>query len=258
MPLSDYTLRIIHDLKTGASRFGNGTVTESVSTEVNEFPESILYEMSLDVTFKVWQDQANITAFEFNPSVCTLWGRPQESGLDRVQLGQTTVSAAAGEVTITVAKDLIPSSWASYSNVVLLLDIDGLKRTKIAQTISIIAPDLPASTGGVSSGDYGVDTETLTSETTISNVAGWRTYFLDSSAGAFTVHLPDPGTHAGQKIELLHIAGANDVTIDPTTFELDGATDDVPMALDDRLDLREYVPSVGTAAWFNFKVIQLS
>ena len=258
MALSDYTLRIIHDLKTGATQFGNGTVDGTVKTEVNKFPDVLMYGVSLAVTFKIWQDQTNSEAFEFNPSTCTLYGRPQSSGLDSVQLGQTAVSGAAEEVTITVAKDLIPSSWASFDNVALILDIDGTLRTKVTQGIRVIAPDLATADGGTTSADFGIDSPTLTAETTLTNVAGWRTYFLDSTAGAFTVHLPTPGSNAGQKIEFLHVAGANDVDIDPGIYELGGATGDVPMQLDDRLDLREYVPAVGTAAWFNFKVKQLS
>jgi len=256
MARSQLTLRIVHDLKTGATQFGTGNVNGAVSFEVNEFPEVLIYGVSMSVTFVVWTDQANADAFEFDPSTCTLYGRPLESGIDRVQLGQTVVSSTANEVTIAVGKDLIPASWASYSDIALLLDIDGTLRTKIYQRISIVAPDVTPESG-VSSGDYAPYTATLTSDTTLTNVVGSRTYFLDSTAGAFTVHLPVPGSHPAQKIEFLHIAGANDVNIDPATYEIDGSTDDVPMILGDVLDVREYVPSVGAANWKNFNVTAL-
>jgi len=254
MAMDGYELQIVHDLKTNVSQFGDGTVNDSVSTEVNEFPEVLIYGVSLDITFLLWQDQANSTAFEFNPSTVTLWGRPLESGLDPTQLGQTVVVAPAASVTVNVAKDVIPASWASFEQINLLLDISGAKQVRVQQNITVIAPNLASSDGGITSGAYAIDTTTLTSETTITNVAGWRTYFLDSTGGAFNVHLPTPGSNAGQKLEFLHIAGGNSVNIDPGTYAIEGSTDDIVMANGDRYDLREFIPSVGNASWKNFDV----
>ena len=251
--MDDFKIRIIHDLKSGATKFGNGTVRSDVPYEVNKFPDLFIEGSSFEIEFIIYQDQANDKAADLSSSICTLYGRPLGSGIDKLSLGSAS-GAATGRVTITIAKDTIPATWATFETIGLLLDCVGAaERIQLYQGVEIIAPMESTSEGAVSSSDYKLWTATLTTNTTLSGVVGRRLYYLDSSGGAFTVDLPTPGANAGQQIEFLHVDGSDSVNINPGTYEIDGSTDDIVTLPNDAYDLREYVPTVGAARWRNFK-----
>jgi len=255
--MDDFKIRIIHDLKTGATKFGNGTVRSDVPYEVNKFPDLFIEGSSFEIEFIIYQDQTNQKAADLSSATCTLYGRPLGSGIDKLSLG-SAAGAATGHVTITVPKDTIPTSWASFESMGLLLDCVGTsERIQLYQTAEIIAPMEADAEGAVSSADYKLWVDTLTTNTTITGVAGRRLYYLDSSGGAFTVDLPTPGSNNGQQIEFLHVDGSDSVNINPGTYEIDNSTDDIVTLPDDAFDLREHVPTVGTAGWRNFKPVIL-
>lgn len=236
---------IYHDWQRGDSRLGayNGAYPGTGSNEGATLPGELVAEASLKITFHLFVDQSAGTPDKLDCTGITpaLYARPLNSAVAPLLLATPTV-ANLNEVMAIIPRNTIPAGWAAFNSVRVWLDLDETSTifSRVYGDVTVIditadqneAPDLMEETP--------VSTQEITTTETLTTQPGWRTILIDTTGGAFTLTLPTPGTYDGQKLELLHIAGTANCTINPAGGTVNGNAGNFTMEPNDSIDLREW------------------
>ena len=222
-----------HVLFTHTHTFGSSGFTLSGALPA-KIPSEVSFQLAL-----------TLLASAGDPVDCTgatpaIWARPSNVGAAWVSLGTGTVSGAGNNVlTLTVAKETIPDSWAAYETIEFMVEsATGATVTRVYSFgHSVLSDEDTSALLGVYSEDIAPSFATYAINTALTGKPGLRIIVLDTAAGNVTLTLAVFGD--GQEVVVV-VDGGNNGIVDPDGLTINGVAGTVTLTNGETLHLVEF------------------